>query len=199
MDVNFTNGISFDGATISMDFFLAPGAPGGRRIDFGMQIAAAGSPAEAVDGANFSPFAIKVRHDGQVHNSSGVANGFPNDAFSDFSHFGSDVWQNATASFSFVGPNADNPSSADDWRVDLTFTNLVTNAILSDTQTVVLNADVKNQEFTQIYVRRANTGDGYADNIRVTTTVVPEPASIAIWLLMGLGLGLGWLRHNTPT
>ena len=43
---------------------------------------------EEVDGANFSPFAIKIRHDGQVHNSSGVANGFPNDAFSDFSHFG---------------------------------------------------------------------------------------------------------------
>ncbi len=195
MDGNFTNGIPFDGATISMDFLLSTGAPG-RRIDFGMQTADANSPAGEEDGLYFSPFAIKVRHDGDVHNSSGHANGFANDAFGGMSHFGTGIWQNASATFSHIGQNAANPSG-DDWSVDLSFTNLITGDILSDTQTVILSADVKNQEFTQIYVRSSNNGDRYVDNVEVrgySPSPVPIPA--AVWLFGSAMAGLGFITRK---
>ena len=100
------------------------------------------------------------------------------------SHYGADVWQNATWSFEYSG-------TSNIWDVALAFTNLETNATTSGSWSgalAVANSDV----FTEVTPRGQDAGSMFVDNISVTT--VPIPA--AVWLF-GSGLALlGWTRKR---
>ena len=103
-------------------------------------------------------------------------------------HYGSDVWQRATWSFSYTG-------TGNFWDVDLAFTNLDTSATISNTFNVELAGLTASDVFTEVTPRGQSTGSMYVDNIQVST--VPEP-STGLLLTLGLTALSFRRRHVSP-
>ena len=164
MDGNLSTGILLDGASLSTDFYIASDAVV-NKITMKFRRA---------DGTG--PFNLNLKQDGSA--TGGLAAGELG-----ISHYGADVWQNATWSFDYSG-------TSNFWDVALAFTNLETGATTSDIFSVAL--DVANSDlFTEVTPRGQGGGSVYVDNIAVST--VPLPA--AAWLFISAIAGLAGAKR----
>ena len=167
MDGNFSTGILFDGATLSTDFYISSDSAS-NKITMKFRTA-----------AGWGPFNLNLKQNGDV--TGGLAVGPLA-----INHYGSDVWQTATWSFSYTG-------TGNFWDVDLAFTNLDTPATHSGSFNVELAGLTASDVFTEVTPRGQSTGSMYVDNIQVST--VPEPST---GLLLTLGLtALSFRRRRT--
>ena len=168
MDGNFSTGILFDGATLSTDFYISSDSAS-NKITMKFRTA-----------AGWGPFNLNLKQNGDVTGGSAVGPLAIN-------HYGSDVWQTATWSFSYTG-------TGNFWDVDLAFTNLDTPATHSGSFNVELAGLTASDVFTEVTPRGQSTGSMYVDSIQVST--VPEPST---GLLLTLGLtALSFRRRHTP-
>ena len=166
MDGNFGTGIAFQGAQISTDFYIRDDATV-NKITMKFRTA-----------AGVGPFNLNLKQNGEVTGGSAVGT-------LAITHYGTNVWQNATWSFDYTG-------TGDLWDVDLAFTNLATSATKSNTFKDIELAGAISDVFTEVTPRGQGGGTVLVDNIQV----VPEPST---GLLLTLGLtALSFRRRHTP-
>ena len=166
MDGNFGTGIAFQGAQISTDFYIRDDATV-NKITMKFRTA-----------AGAGPFNLNLKQNGEVTGGSAVGT-------LAITHYGTNVWQNATWSFDYTG-------TGDLWDVDLAFTNLATSATKSNTFKDIELAGAISDVFTEVTPRGQGGGTVLVDNIQV----VPEPST---GLLLTLGLtALSFRRRHTP-
>ena len=162
MDGNLSTGILFDGATLSTDFYIGSDATV-NKITMKFRTA---------DGTG--PFNLNLKQNGDV--TGGLSVGTLG-----ITHYGADVWQSATWSFSYTG-------TSNLWDVDLSFTNLVTSATTSNTFNNLALAVTTSDVFTEVTPKGQAGGSMYVDNIQVVA--IPEPGSAALAMIGLIGLGL---------
>ena len=173
MDGNLSTEILFDGATLSTDFYIGSDNAN-NKITMKFRTA-----------AGTGPFNLNLKQNGDVTGGSSVG-------ALGITHYGADVWQSATWSFAYTG-------TSNLWDVDLSFTNLATSDITSNTFNNLALAVTTSDVFTEVTPRGQAGGSMYVDNIQVASGeegsggAVPEPST---GLLLGIGLaGLGMRRR----
>ena len=163
IDGNLTDSIFFDGATVSVDFYLGP--DGGNANDVTVRI-------RPVDGAGTGGIQFNV--DGSV---SGAGNNWT------INHFGTEVWQSAEWTYSSTG----NP---DEFETLLTITERGTANSISETTTFTAAAGTDTNPFTETNALfRGNANHfAYVDNIQVQGNLVPEPSACLLGIMAMLGM-----------
>ena len=141
MDGNLSTGILLDGASLSTDFYIASDAVV-NKITMKFRRA---------DGTG--PFNLNLKQDGSA--TGGLAVG----DLMGISHYGADVWQNATWSFDYSG-------TSNRW----------------DVASAVANSDF----FMKLNPRGQGGGSLYVDNIAVSTVPLPAAAWLFISAIAGL-------------
>jgi hypothetical protein len=168
MNGNFVDGINFNDATLSMDFYLEGG------------LADQKVTLKALRADNTSAFGLHLKMSGEV--GGGV--------FST-THYGSGIWQNATWGFTYTGgDNWDVDLTFTNLDTGAT--------TATETQTMALGAALNTELFTAVGARGQGPSPfgGYVDNIEVMAAgaTIPEPNTA---LLLGFGLvGLGVKRRT---
>ena len=170
IDGNFTQAIFANGATVSFDFLTTSGT-GTQKVQVKL-----GKVDNTTLFAGGPFFNVDTTIGGATSTTLGAA-------FSGFTHYGHNVWQNVSMTYTYE------TTTAGLWDIDMTLTNLATLATKNHVGTLAdpIGFADGSTEVTQI-APRTQGSVGYFDNMTVTGTAVPEPTSLALFGLGGLAM-----------